>query len=71
MRLTARIYPGEKYVLASCPEVPGANGQGTTQEEASEDLIAAIELLFEVNREDALRDEDGGAEAETVDLVAA
>ncbi len=40
---------------ARCPEVPGANGQGSTVEEAKENLRAAIELLFEDRREDLFR----------------
>ena len=40
---------------AICPEVPGANGQGETVEEAKQDLAAAIRLILEDRREDALR----------------
>jgi predicted RNase H-like HicB family nuclease len=40
---------------AICPEVPGANGQGETIEEAKESLRAAVELIIEDNREDSLR----------------
>ncbi len=40
---------------AVCPEVPGANGQGETVEEAKEDLAAAIALVLEDRRDDALR----------------
>jgi predicted RNase H-like HicB family nuclease len=32
---------------AFCPEVPGANGQGESVEEAKTNLIEAIELWFE------------------------
>lgn len=38
-----------------CPEVPGANGQGETIEEVKADLAAAIELILDDRREDALR----------------
>ena len=38
-----------------CPEVPGANGQGETLEEVKENLAAAIELILQDRREDALR----------------
>jgi len=37
-------------------ELPGAISQGETLEEARENLKEAIELILEVNREDALRD---------------
>jgi predicted RNase H-like HicB family nuclease len=36
-------------------EVPEANGQGRTPKEAKSDLAAAIELVFEDHREDALK----------------
>ena len=32
---------------AVCPEIPGANGQGETVEEAKESLKNAIQLIFE------------------------
>ena len=32
---------------AICPEIPGANGQGETIEEAKESLKGAIQLIFE------------------------
>lgn len=35
---------------AVCPEIPGANGQGATVEEAKSNLRAAIELIFEDRR---------------------
>lgn len=40
---------------AICPEVPGANGQGETIEEAKQSLREAIELILEDRREDILR----------------
>jgi len=40
---------------AMCPEIPGANGQGDTVEQAKESLKAAIELILEDRREDMLR----------------
>jgi predicted RNase H-like HicB family nuclease len=38
-----------------CPEVPGANGQGESIEEAKESLRGAIELILEDRREDVFR----------------
>ena len=32
---------------AICPEIPGANGQGETKEEAKESLREAISLILE------------------------
>ncbi len=40
---------------AICPEVPGANGQGETIEEAKTSLRQAIELIFEDRKADILR----------------
>lgn len=40
---------------AICPEVPGANGQGKTIEEAKTSLQQAIELIFEDRKADILR----------------
>jgi predicted RNase H-like HicB family nuclease len=40
---------------AICPEIPGANGQGETIEEAKNSLKDAIELILEDRREDILR----------------
>jgi predicted RNase H-like HicB family nuclease len=41
--------------LAMCPEIPGANGQGETIDEAKKSLTSAIELILEDRREDMLR----------------
>ena len=56
---------GEWYI-AYCPEVPGANGQGYTKEEARESLAHAIELILQDRRDDALRGLPADAERETV-----
>lgn len=40
---------------AICPEIPGANGQGNTIEEAKNSLKEAIELILEDRREDIIR----------------
>jgi predicted RNase H-like HicB family nuclease len=58
---------GEWYI-AYCPEIPGANGQGTTKEEARKSLAEAIELILEDRRGDALRGIPPGAVRETVTL---
>lgn len=42
---------GDWYV-AYCPEIPGANGQGRTKEDARENLAEAIALILEDRRED-------------------
>ena len=56
---------GEWYVAYS-PEIPGANGQGTTKEEARQRLSDAIALILADRRQDALRSVPADAEQETV-----
>jgi predicted RNase H-like HicB family nuclease len=54
--LTAVIEPApEGGFWAICLELPGANGQGETMEEAKKDLQAAIELLLEDRAADISR----------------
>ena len=43
------------WFIAYSPEIPAANGQGKTKEEARESLAAAIKLILEDRREDGLR----------------
>ena len=52
---TAIIERDGDWYIAYCPEIPGANGQGRTKDEAREDLAEAIELILADRREDALR----------------
>ena len=40
---------------AICPEIPGANGQGESIQEAKSSLQADIELILKDRREDILR----------------
>lgn len=66
--LTAIFERDGEWVVAYCPEIPGANGQGRTKEEARESLRQAIELILEDRREDGLRAVPASAERETVTL---
>jgi predicted RNase H-like HicB family nuclease len=43
----ASVEQDQGWFIARCPEVPEANGQGRTKQEALESLAAAIELVFE------------------------
>ncbi len=63
---TAIIEQDGEWFIAYCPEIPGANGQGRTKEEARESLAGAIELILEDRREDALRAIPPDAIRETV-----
>lgn len=65
---TAVYERDDAWYIGYCPEVPGANGQGTTLEECRESLRAAIELILEDRREDALRGVPPEAIRETVTI---
>ncbi len=55
-----------EWHIAYCPEIPGANGQGRTKEEARRSLAEAIALVLEDRREEGLRGVPPDAERETV-----
>ncbi len=55
-----------QWYIAYCPEIPGANGQGKTKEEARTSLADAIALILEDRRQDALRGIPPEAELEIV-----
>ncbi len=63
---TAIIERDGEWFIAFCPEIPGANGQGRTKDEARENLEQAIELILQDRREDALRGVPPDAIQETV-----
>ena len=63
---TAIIERDDEWFIAYCPEIPGANGQGRTKEEACESLADAIALILKDRREDALRGVPSDAVQETV-----
>jgi predicted RNase H-like HicB family nuclease len=63
---TAIFEQDDGWVIAFCPEIPGANGQGRTKEEARQSLAEAIALILEDRREDALRGLPPEAQRETV-----
>ncbi|MGH9806329.1 MAG: type II toxin-antitoxin system HicB family antitoxin [Terriglobia bacterium] len=52
---TAVIEQDADWFIAYSPEVPGANGQGRTKEEARRSLSEAIALILADRREDGLR----------------
>lgn len=61
------IYEREDdWVIAYCPEVSGANGQGRTKVEARDSLAEAIALILEDRREEGLRGVPAEAERETI-----
>jgi predicted RNase H-like HicB family nuclease len=56
------------WVVAYCPEIPGANGQGRTKDEARANLAEAITLILEDRRKDGLRGVPDDAETETITI---
>jgi predicted RNase H-like HicB family nuclease len=63
---TAIIERDEEWFIAYSPEIPGANGQDRTSDEACANLGEAIALILEDRREDALRGVPESAIRETV-----
>jgi predicted RNase H-like HicB family nuclease len=52
---TAIIERDGEWYLAYCPEIPGANGQGKTKQEARDSLAEAIALILEDRLQEGLR----------------
>jgi predicted RNase H-like HicB family nuclease len=65
-QFTAVFERDGNFVIAYCPEVPGANGQGQDKDEARQSLADAIVLILEDRREDGLRGVPSDAELETI-----
>lgn len=63
---TAIIERDGEWYIAYSPEIPGANGQGETKDEARDSLAEAIALILEDRREDGLRGVPPDAICETV-----
>lgn len=51
MQLTAVYLPVPEGYIAFVEELPGANTQGETLEEARENLREAVEMVLEANRQ--------------------
>jgi len=67
-QFTVIIERDDGWFIAYCPEVPGANGQGRTRDEARASVAEAIVLILEDRREDALRGLPPDAERETITI---
>ncbi len=52
---TAVIERDGEWYIGYCPEIPGANGQGKSEEECLKSLAEAIELILQDRREEGLR----------------
>jgi len=66
LRFTAIVEKGDKFLIASCPEVPEANGQGKTRAAALRDLAASIQSLLDYRRAESLARLPPDAEQTTV-----
>ena len=64
----AIIERDSEWYIAYCPEIPGANGQGKSKDEARENLAQAIALILEDRREEGLRGVPPDAIRETVTI---
>jgi len=58
-RFTAVFEQDGDWWIGYVEELPGANTQGHTIEEARENLIEAVQLIIAANRELARRDAEG------------
>ena len=65
---TAIIEKDEEWYIGYCLEIPGANGQGKTDEECKKNLTEAISLILEDRREDALRGIPADAKRDTITI---
>jgi predicted RNase H-like HicB family nuclease len=63
---TAIVERDGEWFIAYSPEIPGANGQGRSKEEALASLSEAIALILRDRREDGLRGLPPDAIRETV-----
>lgn len=54
------------WYIAYCPEIPGANGQGRSKEEARASLAEAISLILKDRLDDGLRGVPESAERDIV-----
>jgi len=55
-QFTVILERDEDWSIAYCPEIPGANGQGKTRDEARQSLQQAVALILDDRREDGLID---------------
>ena len=66
---TAYIEKDGDWFVAFCPEIPGANGQGSTKDECLANLSDAIKLILQDRREDAQRGLPKEASKEIIKVV--
>ena len=59
---------GDKYYIGYCPEVPGANGQGKTEDECRQSVLEAVELILQCRLEETLKDISADAKVEKLPI---
>ena len=65
-QFTSIIERDGAWHIAYCLEIPGANGQGKSKDEARDNLAEAIALILKERREEGLRGVPPEAMRETV-----
>ena len=65
---TAIVERDGPFYIAYCAEVPGANGQGKTEEECLANLREAIKLVLDYRREESMRSLPPEAKQEIVSI---
>ena len=65
-QFTSIIERDGAWHIAYCPEIPGANGQDKSKDEARDNLAEAITLILKDRREQGLRGVPPEAMRETV-----
>jgi predicted RNase H-like HicB family nuclease len=65
---TAFIGKGEAFLVAACPEVTEAAGQGITREDALRDLAGSIQSVLEYRCQEALSRLAAGVEQTVVEV---
>lgn len=68
-QFTAIVEPGDTFLIATCPEVPEAHGQGATREECLRDLADSIQSVLDYRREEALSHLRANAEPTLVEVA--
>ncbi len=68
-QFTAIIQNGEKFLVATCPEVPEAHGQGTTRDQCLRDLADSIQSVLDYRREEGLANLKSDAEQTIVEVL--
>lgn len=68
-QFTAIVEPGDQFLIATCPEVPEAHGQGVTREECLLDLAGSVQSVLEYRREEALAHLRAGAESTLLEVA--